>query len=58
MTDTTKNEMIETIIENMTLDDMCGQLLCYLVPDGTDSSDFSGFEETLKRTKPGGLFLY
>ena len=57
MIDTTKNGMIETIIENMTLDDMCGQLLCYLVPDGPDSSAFSDFEEALKRTKPGGLFV-
>ncbi len=51
-----KNEMIEQIIENMTLDDLCGQVLCYSVPMKNDE-DLAKFEEIFKRTMPGGIFV-
>ncbi len=51
------NSNIEEIIENMSLDDLCGQLLCYSVPLGKSENELAEFEEIFKRTKPGGVFM-
>ncbi len=52
-----KNGKIEKIIDSMTLDDLCGQLLCYIAPIGRYKSRGEDFEEMVKRTKPGGIFV-
>lgn len=46
-------EQIDKLIEEMSLDDLCGQLLCYNVPGRWTAEEF---EEIAKRTKPGGIF--
>lgn len=43
---------IEDLINNMSVDDLCGQLLCYSMPLK------GNMEEEIKRTKPGGIFVY
>lgn len=51
------SEKIEKIIESMDLDDLVGQLLCYAAPVGSYKGEHDAFEEIVKRTKPGGLFI-
>ena len=46
---------INEIIDSMTVDDMCGQLLCYNVPGRWSSPE--EFEETVKHTLPGSIFV-
>jgi len=47
-------EKINALIENMSIDELIGQLLCYCYsPKWTDEQ----FEEIVKKTKPGGLFF-
>ncbi len=45
---------IRAIVENMTVDELCGQLLCYIVSNRWSEEDF---EECVKRTQPGGIFF-
>ena len=52
------NQNIEAIIEKMTLDDLCGQVLCYSVPLDKSENELEEFEEIFKRTKPGGVFMH
>ncbi len=47
-------DKINGLIEQMTLDELCGQLLCYLVPDKWTEEEF---EKEVKRTHPGGIFF-
>ncbi len=52
-----EKESIKKIVDSMTLDELCGQVLCYTAPLGVYKGDFGDFEEMIKRTKPGGLFV-
>ncbi len=51
------NNEIKNIVDRMSLDELCGQVLCYTAPLDVYKGDFSDFEEVIKRTKPGGLFV-
>lgn len=46
---------IKKIVQNMTLDELCGQVLCYLMPLKKTPEEN---EEIIKKTKPGGIFVY
>ncbi len=45
---------IDKLIEEMSLDDLIGQVLCYQF---TEKDDLAEVEEFVKRVKPGGIFL-
>lgn len=45
---------IDELVEKMSLDELCGQTLCYYVPPGKVDEKF---EEMVKATKPGGIFV-
>ncbi|MBR1970650.1 MAG: glycoside hydrolase family 3 protein [Clostridia bacterium] len=45
---------IDELVEKMTLDELCGQTLCYFVP-GAEIDE--NFEKIVKETKPGGIFI-
>lgn len=44
---------IEELISSMSIDELCGQVLCYNIPTNSNN-----IEEDIKSTKPGGIFLY
>ncbi len=45
---------IQKLVEEMSLDDLIGQVLCYQFKDDDDLVEF---EEFVKKIKPGGIFL-
>lgn len=47
-------EEIKQIVEEMTLDELCGQLLCYHISDKWAQERY---DEVVKRTQPGGIFF-
>lgn len=47
-------EKINEMVEQMTVDELCGQLLCYHVSDKWAQERY---EEVIKRTQPGGIFF-
>ncbi len=51
------NEKIEKIIENMSLDELVGQLICYSVTLDGSETELEKYDELFKTTKPGGVFL-
>lgn len=50
-------DKIKRIVDEMTLDELCGQVLTYTAPSGIYKSYFDDFEELVKRTRPGGIFV-
>lgn len=50
-------DRIKALVEEMSLDDLCGQLLCYEVSPDMDEERMARFEKTVKETKPGGIFF-
>ena len=49
---------IEKIIENMSLDELVGQLMCYNVPISESEDIAEKFGELFERTMPGGIFVH
>ncbi|MBQ7400388.1 MAG: glycoside hydrolase family 3 protein [Clostridia bacterium] len=47
-------EAINRLIENMSIDELLGQLLCYSYSEKWTDEEFS---DIVKRTKPGGIFI-
>ncbi len=45
---------METIVKEMTVEEMVGQLLCFNVPPEMTDEEF---ETVIERTKPGGIFV-
>lgn len=50
-------DRINEIIDEMSLDELCGQLLCYEVSLDMDEKKFASFEQVVIETKPGGMFI-
>jgi len=50
-------DKFDKIINEMTIDELIGQLICYCVPGGNDDATKASFEEKVKRTKPGSIFF-
>ena len=50
-------EQIKQLVENMTLDELVGQTLNFLVPENVEGEKLKEYEELVKRTKPGSIFF-
>ena len=48
------SEFLEKLLNKLTLEDVCGQLLCYDIYERDDPEEV---EEVIKRVKPGGIFV-
>lgn len=47
-------EKINDLVDKMSIDELCGQLLCFHISDKWAQERF---EEVIKRTQPGGIFF-
>jgi len=51
-------EKIERLLENMSIDDMCGQVLCYFTKNCfSQYQDKAELERIINAIKPGGIFV-
>ena len=48
------NDLREKLLNEMTVEEICGQLLCYDIYEKDDPEEV---EEVIKRIKPGGIFV-
>lgn len=48
------NDLQEKLLNEMTVEEICGQLLCYDIYEKDDPKEV---EEVIKHIKPGGIFV-